>query len=108
MQAPKEKVCKLQKRKCHSECTFAPYFPANDLARFSCVNKLYGHTNLGKMLQVMCYMVSSFDDKHILIVYINIYACKINFFNNVALQHLPPHLREDVTNNFTLKHSAGF
>ncbi|MED6134727.1 LOB domain-containing protein 23 [Stylosanthes scabra] len=44
-------ACKNQRRKCPSDCIFSPYFPANDPQRFACVHKIYGGSNVGKMLQ---------------------------------------------------------
>ncbi|MED6216166.1 LOB domain-containing protein 23 [Stylosanthes scabra] len=44
-------ACKSQRRKCPSDCIFSPYFPANDPQRFACVHKIYGSSNVGKMLQ---------------------------------------------------------
>jgi hypothetical protein len=36
-----------------SDCIFSPYFPANDPQRFAYVHKIYGGSNVGKMLQVL-------------------------------------------------------
>ncbi|KAG5029798.1 hypothetical protein AAZX31_05G177100 [Glycine max] len=44
-------ACKNQRRKCSSDCIFFPYFPANDPQRFACVHRIYGGSNVGKMLQ---------------------------------------------------------
>ncbi|KAL2316744.1 hypothetical protein Fmac_030620 [Flemingia macrophylla] len=44
-------ACKNQRRRCPSDCIFAPYFPANDPQRFACVHRIYGGSNVGKMLQ---------------------------------------------------------
>jgi len=45
-------ACKNQRRRCPSDCIFSPYFPANDPQRFVSVHKIYGGSNVGKMLQV--------------------------------------------------------
>jgi len=45
-------ACKNQRRRCPSDCIFSPYFPANDPQRFASVHKIYGGSNVGKMLQV--------------------------------------------------------
>ncbi|TKY57306.1 LOB domain-containing protein 24 [Spatholobus suberectus] len=44
-------ACKNQRRRCPSDCIFSPYFPANDPQRFACVHRIYGGSNVGKMLQ---------------------------------------------------------
>ncbi|XLR29526.1 LOB domain-containing protein 24-like [Arachis ipaensis] len=44
-------ACKNQRRKCPSDCIFSPCFPANDPQKFACVHKIYGGSNVGKMLQ---------------------------------------------------------
>ncbi|XP_075515651.1 LOB domain-containing protein 23-like [Primulina tabacum] len=44
-------ACRYLRRRCPSDCIFAPYFPANDSKRFICVHKIYGASNVGKMLQ---------------------------------------------------------
>ncbi|XP_015973014.1 LOB domain-containing protein 23-like [Arachis duranensis] len=44
-------ACKNQRRKCPSNCIFSPYFPANDPQKFACVHKIYGGSNVGRMLQ---------------------------------------------------------
>ncbi|XP_027333679.1 LOB domain-containing protein 23-like [Abrus precatorius] len=44
-------ACKSQRRRCPSDCIFSPYFPANDPQRFACVHRIYGGSNVGKMLQ---------------------------------------------------------
>ncbi|ESW14289.1 hypothetical protein PHAVU_008G268500 [Phaseolus vulgaris] len=44
-------ACKNQRRRCPSDCIFSPHFPANDPQRFASVHKIYGGSNVGKMLQ---------------------------------------------------------
>ncbi|PIN14588.1 hypothetical protein CDL12_12790 [Handroanthus impetiginosus] len=44
--------CKLRRRRCAIECIFAPYFPADDPHKFAIVHKVFGASNLSKMLQV--------------------------------------------------------
>ncbi|CAL0307397.1 unnamed protein product [Lupinus luteus] len=44
-------ACKSQRRRCPSDCIFSPYFPPNDPHKFSCVHKIFGGSNVGKMLQ---------------------------------------------------------
>ncbi|KAF8018768.1 hypothetical protein BT93_H3618 [Corymbia citriodora subsp. variegata] len=43
--------CKLLRRRCSKDCIFAPYFPPNDPHKFAIVHKVFGASNLSKMLQ---------------------------------------------------------
>ncbi|CAI9283022.1 unnamed protein product [Lactuca saligna] len=44
-------VCKYFRRRCPSDCIFSPYFPPNNPQRFTCVHRIYGASNIGKMLE---------------------------------------------------------
>ncbi|KAK7317920.1 hypothetical protein RJT34_02547 [Clitoria ternatea] len=44
-------ACKCLRRKCDKNCTFAPYFPAQEPHKFAIVHKIYGASNVQKMLQ---------------------------------------------------------
>ncbi|XAR58878.1 hypothetical protein NMG60_11014446 [Bertholletia excelsa] len=43
--------CKLLRRRCAKECIFAPYFPPGDPHKFAIVHKVFGASNVSKMLQ---------------------------------------------------------
>ncbi|KAK4766263.1 hypothetical protein SAY87_007905 [Trapa incisa] len=43
--------CKLLRRRCAKDCIFAPYFPSDDPHRFAIVHKVFGASNVSKMLQ---------------------------------------------------------
>ncbi|KAK4417873.1 LOB domain-containing protein 23 [Sesamum alatum] len=43
-------ACKHLRRRCPSDCVFSPYFPANNPRRFAYVHKIYGASNVGKIL----------------------------------------------------------
>ncbi|KAI9090121.1 hypothetical protein K1719_028817 [Acacia pycnantha] len=43
-------ACKMQRRKCTPECVFAPYFPAENPWKFACVRKVFGASNVAKIL----------------------------------------------------------
>ncbi|XP_010539579.1 PREDICTED: LOB domain-containing protein 3-like [Tarenaya hassleriana] len=43
--------CKLLRRKCVKDCIFAPYFPAEESQKFLTVHKIFGASNVTKMLQ---------------------------------------------------------
>ncbi|KAK9275192.1 hypothetical protein L1049_022453 [Liquidambar formosana] len=44
-------ACKLLRRRCAQDCVFAPYFPADDPQKFASVHKVFGASNVNKMLQ---------------------------------------------------------
>lgn len=44
--------CKLLRRRCAKDCIFAPYFPSHDPKKFAIVHKVFGASNVSKMLQV--------------------------------------------------------
>ncbi|XP_057812160.1 LOB domain-containing protein 4-like [Salvia miltiorrhiza] len=44
-------ACKLLRRRCSQECIFAPYFPAEEPGKFAGVHKVFGASNVSKMLQ---------------------------------------------------------
>ncbi|KAE9445985.1 hypothetical protein C3L33_22112, partial [Rhododendron williamsianum] len=43
-------ACKLQRRKCTQECVFAPYFPPDQPQKFETVHKVFGASNVAKIL----------------------------------------------------------
>lgn len=43
--------CKLLRRRCAKDCVFAPYFPADQPQKFASVHKVFGASNVSKMLQ---------------------------------------------------------
>ncbi|CAJ2672935.1 unnamed protein product [Trifolium pratense] len=50
-------ACKSQRRRCPSDCIFSPYFPPNDPQKFASVHRIYGGSNVGKMLQQLPHCV---------------------------------------------------
>ncbi|KAB2044548.1 hypothetical protein ES319_D01G098700v1 [Gossypium barbadense] len=44
-------ACKLLRRRCAADCVFAPYFPADEPQKFASVHKVFGASNVNKMLQ---------------------------------------------------------
>ncbi|KAL7094529.1 hypothetical protein ACP275_11G109300 [Erythranthe tilingii] len=44
-------ACKCLRRKCVNDCIFAPYFPPNDPQKFTNVHKVFGASNVSKILQ---------------------------------------------------------
>ncbi|PNX94613.1 LOB domain-containing protein 36-like [Trifolium pratense] len=43
-------ACKIQRRKCTQECIFAPYFPPDNPQKFAYVHKVFGASNVAKLL----------------------------------------------------------
>ncbi|GBG62410.1 hypothetical protein CBR_g30364 [Chara braunii] len=43
-------ACKFLRRKCTSECLFAPYFPPDQPQKFANVHKIFGASNITKLL----------------------------------------------------------
>lgn len=43
-------ACKFQRRKCTQECVFAPYFPPDQPQKFAIVHKVFGASNVAKLL----------------------------------------------------------
>ncbi|XP_077216657.1 LOB domain-containing protein 12-like [Tasmannia lanceolata] len=43
--------CKLLRRRCAKDCIFAPFFPSDDPHKFAMVHKVFGASNVSKMLQ---------------------------------------------------------
>ncbi|XP_047955727.1 LOB domain-containing protein 12-like [Salvia hispanica] len=43
--------CKLLRRRCAKDCIFSPYFPPDDPHKFAIVHKVFGASNVSKMLQ---------------------------------------------------------
>ncbi|XP_020230877.1 LOB domain-containing protein 4 [Cajanus cajan] len=44
-------ACKLLRRRCTRDCVFAPYFPVDEPQKFGSVHKVFGASNVNKMLQ---------------------------------------------------------
>ncbi|XP_059455197.1 LOB domain-containing protein 24-like [Corylus avellana] len=51
MISPRCAACKYLRRRCPSDCIFSLYFPPNDPQRFACVHRIYGASNVAKILQ---------------------------------------------------------
>ncbi|XP_071697124.1 LOB domain-containing protein 4-like [Rutidosis leptorrhynchoides] len=44
-------ACRLLRRRCSQDCVFAPHFPADEPHKFASVHKVFGASNVNKMLQ---------------------------------------------------------
>ncbi|CAK9278579.1 unnamed protein product, partial [Sphagnum jensenii] len=43
-------ACKLLRRRCAQECPFSPYFSSHEPQKFASVHKVFGASNVSKML----------------------------------------------------------
>jgi hypothetical protein len=59
--------CKLLRRRCTKDCIFAPFFPADDPHKFAIVHKVFGASNVSKMLQVRSSSSNQLSDFLIMI-----------------------------------------
>lgn len=48
-------ACKLLRRRCAEECPFSPYFPPHEPQKFAAVHKVFGASNVSKLLSVHTY-----------------------------------------------------
>ena len=73
--------CKLLRRRCAKDCIFAPYFPPDDPHKFAIVHKVFGASNVSKMLQVSALLSLSLslslNHRHNMHTYIDahVYLC---------------------------------
>eukprot|EP01018_Ginkgo_biloba_P015136 Gb_19390 [translate_table: standard] len=44
-------ACKMQRRKCSENCAFAPYFPSDNPNKFAVVHRVFGASNVLKLLE---------------------------------------------------------
>ncbi|GAA0172092.1 hypothetical protein LIER_25988 [Lithospermum erythrorhizon] len=48
-------ACKLLRRRCAQDCPFSPYFSPHEPHKFASVHKVFGASNVSKMLMVFLY-----------------------------------------------------
>ncbi|KAL5792211.1 hypothetical protein ACOSP7_000805 [Xanthoceras sorbifolium] len=46
-------ACKMLRRRCDSNCILAPYFPNDEIEKFASVHKVFGASNVIKMIQMV-------------------------------------------------------
>lgn len=68
--------CKLLRRKCVKDCVFAPYFPAKEPYKFAIVHKIFGASNVNKMLQVKIHFSLCFLFQPLFVIFDVIYDRK--------------------------------
>ncbi|KAK6246216.1 Lateral organ boundary protein [Theobroma cacao] len=44
-------ACRYLRRRCPPDCIFSPYFPSNNPQRFASIHRIYGASNVAKLLQ---------------------------------------------------------
>lgn len=68
-------ACKILRRRCADKCVLAPYFPPTDPLKFTIAHKVFGASNIIKLLQVY-------------IIYPLIFLCAQNFLlDRLAVKH---------------------
>lgn len=45
-------ACRMLRRRCDRNCSLAPYFPGEEIEKFAGVHKVFGASNVIKMIQV--------------------------------------------------------
>ncbi|XVF22355.1 hypothetical protein REPUB_Repub12eG0165500 [Reevesia pubescens] len=46
-------ACRMLRKKCDSNCILAPYFPSDEIEKFAGVHKVFGASNVIKMIQML-------------------------------------------------------
>ncbi|XVF73007.1 hypothetical protein PTKIN_Ptkin12aG0166800 [Pterospermum kingtungense] len=46
-------ACRMLRRRCDSSCILAPYFPGDEIEKFAGVHKVFGASNVIKMIQMV-------------------------------------------------------
>ncbi|CAA7398744.1 unnamed protein product [Spirodela intermedia] len=46
-------ACRYLRRRCTEDCVLAPYFPSTHPDRFACVHRIFGASNVCRMLQLV-------------------------------------------------------
>jgi len=107
--------CKLLRRRCAKDCIFAPYFPSDDPHKFAIVHKVFGASNVSKMLQVpplslicVCdlYYACRKTAKHVVCAVFNINDDPLNDEVIVILQEIPFHQRVDAVSSLVYEANA--
>lgn len=62
-------ACKLLRRRCTQGCVFAPHFPSDEPQKFASVHKVFGASNVSKLLRVslslsLCLQYGTLDEMH--------------------------------------------
>ncbi|KAL2508124.1 LOB domain-containing protein 25-like [Forsythia ovata] len=102
-------ACKLLRRRCTKDCIFLPYFPPSEPEKFAAVHRIFGASNISKMLQEI--PVNDREDAVISLVYEAttrlkepVYGCA-SLISSLQMQifHLQSKLNEALAETVTLK-----
>ncbi|XP_047180421.1 LOB domain-containing protein 4-like isoform X1 [Vigna umbellata] len=88
-------ACKLLRRRCAQDCVFAPYFPADEPHKFANVHRVFGASNVNKMLQELQNVVLSPKVR-----------VKHNTKRNLTSNELPEHQRGDAVSSMVYEANA--
>lgn len=81
-------ACKLLRRRCAQECPFSPYFSPHEPQKFASVHKVFGASNVSKMLMVRRYHQFIFFLKK-----------KRSYVYLIIIQEVPESQRADTANS---------
>lgn len=94
-------ACKLLRRRCAQDCIFAPYFPADEPQKFANVHKVFGASNVSKLLQVFLslslHVFVGFSALKLLGVYQEILVCLMAILNLSDKKHKAKELGTSTT-----------
>lgn len=93
-------ACKLLRRRCSQDCIFAPYFPAEEPHKFAGVHKVFGASNVSKMLQVSLQYLKNIQT---LLVFHLLFSCSASAS---ASQELPEEHRGDAVSSMVYEANA--
>ncbi|KAF3439841.1 hypothetical protein FNV43_RR18119 [Rhamnella rubrinervis] len=54
-------ACRMLRRRCDSNCLLSPYFPSEEMDKFAGVHKVFGASNVVKMIQMSKLWLAIFD-----------------------------------------------
>ncbi|PPS15183.1 hypothetical protein GOBAR_AA05381 [Gossypium barbadense] len=72
-------ACKLLRRRCAQECPFSPYFSPHEPQKFASVHKVFGASNVSKMLMEVPESQRA-DAANSLVYEANLYNSKFNLY----------------------------
>lgn len=79
-------ACKLLRRRCAQECPFSPYFSPHEPQKFASVHKVFGASNVSKLLMVCTcnYLINLF----LYMIKFTIFIINPVFINNTCRKFL--------------------
>lgn len=105
--------CKLLRRRCAKDCIFAPYFPSDDPQKFAIVHKVFGASNVSKMLQVsvtvLCFPLFIIITSPLFSSVFPCFPCFVTFVlccMMMIIQELPIQQRADAVSSLVYEANA--